>query len=185
MEKQFWVDWRDGGFWEGLDSTKQKSTKYKRRQCDNVCTKSGTLTVLTPVNQQAVQMPETAAMIQSGKETKPVKIEELAKITLDNFKNLGVDTTKPFVLRVNYENKIYEIPVKSIVHKGRIILGPIVSPLNRQLRDFIFKVPAFAPYVAYRMEKESLFWRLYLNGVSSNNSVKWPDMALANFYFSD
>lgn len=118
---------------------------------------------LTPSNPKTEQRPETAALIQSGKETQAISTEELARISPEALKTLGIDTSKPFTLRVNFENQTYEIPVKTIAYKGNNILGPVINPLNRGLKDFLLKGPLFAPYVAYRMERESFLDASYRN----------------------
>jgi len=111
---------------------------------------------MSPSKPNDDQKANTAALIQSGKETMPISTEELSKIRPDELKDLGIDNSKPFTLRVNFKDKTYEIPVKNIYHKGAIILGPVIAPNNKPLKDFLLSTPLFKPYVEYRKENGSL-----------------------------
>jgi hypothetical protein len=111
---------------------------------------------LTAANAKGEQKINTAAIIQSGKETSTLSVEELAKLSPDNLKTLGIDSSKPFVLRVNFKEKTYEVPVKSLLYKGNNILGPVIDPKNKDLKELLMKSPLFKPYREYRMERESL-----------------------------
>lgn len=97
----------------------------------------------------------TAALIQSGVESSTLSVDELSHLSPDNLKKLGIDSTKPFTLKVTFESKTYEVPVKAFIYKGASILGPIMDPRNKQLNDFLMKSPLFKQYIEYKFEKEN------------------------------
>lgn len=109
---------------------------------------------LSAANPKAEQKTNTAAIIQSGKETSTLSVEELTTLSSDNLQNLGIDSTKPFTLRVNFKAKTYEVPVKTLLYKGRNILGPVIDPKNIDLKDMLLKSPLFRPFQEYRLERE-------------------------------
>lgn len=113
-------------------------------------------TKLAPAGQKGEQKNNTAAIIQSGKESSTLSVDELAQLSPDNLKILGIDSSKPFTLRVNFNAKTYEVPVKSLLYKGNNILGPVIDPKNKDLKEFLLKSPLFKPYHDYRMERGSL-----------------------------
>jgi hypothetical protein len=98
----------------------------------------------------------TAAIIQSGKETSAITVEQLETLSPENLKSLGIDSTKPFTLRVNYNSKVYEVPVKAVVYKGNNILGPVIDPKNKDLKELLLKSPLFKSYRDYRTERGTL-----------------------------
>lgn len=96
----------------------------------------------------------TAAIIQSGVEVSTLTVDELSKLSTENLKNLGIDSSQPFTLKVIFDEKTYQVPVKSFVYRGTKILGPIMDPKNKALNDFLLKSPLFKDYINYRFEKE-------------------------------
>jgi hypothetical protein len=111
---------------------------------------------LSATNAKGEQKTDTAAILQSGKETSTLTVEELSTLSPDNLKRLGIDSSKPFTLRVNFKEKTYEVPVKSLLYKGNNILGPVIDPKNKDLKDFLMKSPLFKSYRDFRMERGSL-----------------------------
>lgn len=97
----------------------------------------------------------TAALIQSGVESSTLSVDELSHLSPDSLKKLGIDSTKPFTLKVTFESKTYEVPVKTFIYKGNSILGPIMNPKNKELNDFLLKSPLFKQYIDYKFEKEN------------------------------
>lgn len=97
----------------------------------------------------------TAALIQSGVESSTLSVDELAHLSPENLKKLGIDSTRPFTLKVTFESKTYEVPVKSFIYKGANILGPIMDPRNKELNDFLMKSPLFKQYIDYKFAKEN------------------------------
>jgi hypothetical protein len=97
----------------------------------------------------------TAALIQSGVESSTLTVDELSHLSPDNLKKLGIDSTRPFTLKVTFESKTYEVPVKSFIYKGANILGPIMDPRNKELNDFLMKSPLFKQYIDYKFAKEN------------------------------
>lgn len=95
----------------------------------------------------------TAALIQSGVESSPLTVEDLTHLSADNLKKLGIDSSRPFTLRVNFEGKTYQIQVKNFRYKDSIILGPIMDPKEKTLNEFILKSPLFKEYMEYRYSK--------------------------------
>lgn len=97
----------------------------------------------------------TAALIQSGVESSTLSVDELSRLSPDNLKKLGIDSSKPFTLKVTFESKTYEVPVKSFVYRGSTILGPVMDPRNKELNDFLLKSPLFKQYIDYKFEREN------------------------------
>ncbi len=98
------------------------------------------------------QKAETAAIIQSGKESSTMTTDELTRLSPENLEKLGIDASRPFTLRVNFNNKTYDIPVKNFSYKGSTILGPIVDKKNKELNGFLLKSPLFKKYYDYQSE---------------------------------
>ena len=95
-----------------------------------------------------------AAFIQSGIESSSLTTDELSKLSAEKLKGLGIDSSQPFTLRVNFEGQTYQVPVRSFVFKGTKGLGPIMNPKNKNLNDFLLSSPLFKHYVNYMYEKE-------------------------------
>lgn len=98
------------------------------------------------------QRAETAAIIQSGKESSTMTTDELTRLSPENLEKHGIDASRPFTLRVNFNNKTYDIPVKNFSYKGSTILGPIVDKKNKELNGFLLKSPLFKKYYDYQLE---------------------------------
>lgn len=98
----------------------------------------------------------TTAIVQSGIESSPLTVDQLSKLSPENLTKLGIDSSRPFTLKVTFNNKTYEIPVKSFVHKGEKFLGPIMDPKNKDLNDFLLKSPIFKKYKELKLENEDL-----------------------------
>lgn len=97
----------------------------------------------------------SAAIIQSGVESSTLTVDELSKLSTDKLKNLGINSDLPFTLKVIFDGRTYQVPVKSFFYKGARILGPIMDPKNKELNDFLLKSPLFRQYVDYRFDKEN------------------------------
>ncbi len=95
-----------------------------------------------------------AALIQSGVESSSLTAEELAKLSAEKLKGLGIDSSQPFTLRVNFEGQTYQVPVKAFIFKGTKALGPIMDPKNKNLNDFLLSSPLFKHYLNYLYEKD-------------------------------
>lgn len=96
----------------------------------------------------------TAALIQSGVESSTLSVDELSHLSPDSLKKLGIDSSRPFTLRVTFESKTYEVPVKTFIYRGNSILGPIMNPKNKELNDFLLKSPLFKQYIDYSLKKK-------------------------------
>lgn len=97
----------------------------------------------------------SAALIQSGVESSTLTVDELEKLSPENLKKLGIDSSLPFTLKVTFDGQTYQVPVRSFIYKNQKILGPIMDPKNKDLNDFLLKSPLFKQYIDYRFEKES------------------------------
>lgn len=97
----------------------------------------------------------SAAIIQSGVESSPLTVDELSKLSKENLDKLGIDPTRPFTLKVTFNSKTFEIPVKTFIHRGAKILGPIMDPKNKDLNEFLLKSPLFKQFNNYKFDKEN------------------------------
>ena len=97
----------------------------------------------------------SAALIQSGVESSTLTVDELAKLSPENLKKLGIDSSLPFTLKVTFDGQTYQVPVRSFIYKNQKILGPIMDPMNKDLNDFLLKSPLFKQYIDYRFDKEN------------------------------
>ncbi len=85
-------------------------------------------------------------------ETDFVSSEKLA--TLGALKDLGMEGKESFIMRVRYNSKIYEIPVKTFTYKEKKILVPLLSEKNRELAQIVFESPLFSDYQKYQLDKQ-------------------------------
>lgn len=91
----------------------------------------------------------TAALIQSGVESSVISADEISNLSPDRLKKLGIDATRPFTLKVTFESKTYQVPVRNFKYKDSMILGPIMDPKEKALNAFLLKSPLFKDYMEY------------------------------------
>lgn len=95
----------------------------------------------------------TAALIQSGVESSVISADEISNLSPDRLKKLGIDATRPFTLKVTFESKTYQVPVRNFKYKDSMILGPIMDPKEKALNAFLLKSPLFKDYMEYMYNK--------------------------------
>ena len=74
-------------------------------------------------------------------------VEELSTLSSDKLKDIGIDSSRPFTLRIRFNEQTYEVQVKAYRNKeGNVILGPDVSSENKDFIGFLKKSPIFKEY---------------------------------------
>ncbi len=79
-----------------------------------------------------------------------VSSEKLSELNEADLKSIGVKSKDSFIIRVRHLDKIYAIPVKSLVHDGKSMFVPMLSEQTQNLAKIVLESPLFADYRDYQ-----------------------------------
>ncbi len=66
----------------------------------------------------------------------------------------GLSLDEPFLLKVQWEDKLVTVPVKPFLYKGEKMLAPVLDQDNYILGDVLRKSPLFVGYFDYERERQ-------------------------------
>ena len=92
----------------------------------------------------------------SGNETPEaiVNSEDLAELKIETLKKMGINSKSAFIMKIRYQNKMYNVPVKTLLYKGKDILVPLLSDKNNVLSKIVLESPLFSDYKDQQIERQ-------------------------------
>lgn len=101
---------------------------------------------------------KTSAAVGSGTSADSpeavVTSDELSKLKIDNLKKLGINYKSAFIMKIKYQQKFYDVPVKAFTYKGKDILIPLLTEQNSILSKIVLESPLFSDYKQLQLDRQ-------------------------------
>jgi len=83
-----------------------------------------------------------------------VSSDELTNLGKEKLKELGIDSKSPFMMKIVFNKKVYQVAVKMFNFRGKDILTPILSENNKDISKLVLGSPLFAEYRQYQLDRQ-------------------------------
>ncbi|MBC7539130.1 MAG: hypothetical protein H7281_09930, partial [Bacteriovorax sp.] len=74
-------------------------------------------------------------------------------LKLESLKKLGINSKSDFIIKIRYQQKYYNVSVKTFSYKGKDVLVPLLNESNSELSKIVLESPLFSEYKQLQIDR--------------------------------